>query len=246
MATKNYAISADPQLMALRSTVAALTKKQDEVKAIIARLANQTNDQDFNAAVNAVMAGADPVAAAAALDNATAQRAAEESLRLVDAAITRARTAAAAEERHARDRYLDRIRPQYQATAKRFAVTLMQLTEVQADFYALEKKYSDEGLPTFPAGEMGPFGMRALGDIRDENSVSAQWLIGAASHGVIALSDIPSGITAGWRILTGLQKNGSLPAENPSRTKLKGLPASVSLTTHRVRSLDRSYARAGR
>ena len=244
MATKNYAIHEDPQLVALRQTVAALVTKQIDIKAIIARLSITTSEQDFNTAVNAVTNGIDPMTAAAALDNATALLVAENSYRLLEAAIARARTAAAAEERCARDRFVAMVRPEYVATAKKFATALLQLADVQASFYVLEKKLSDAGLGTFPVSEVGPFGLRALGDILDENSITASWLIAAVSHNVIELGSIPSGISDGWRILNGIQKDGTLSVENPQRAKLRGLPAAVSLSSHRVRSLDRSLARA--
>ena len=243
MATKNYAISADPQLMALRQTVAALMLKKAELRQIVARLSLETTEQDFNTAIDSIVAGGDPVLASAQLDNSKALQAAVESLRLLEAAIARARTAAGAEEPHARDRYLDRVRPEYRATAQKFATALLQLADVQADFYALEKKFADQGLGTFPTAAAGPFGLKFLGNILDENSAAAAWLIAAIAHGVIQLGDVPAAISDGWHILDGLQEDGSLPAENPSRAKLRGLPATVSLSSFRVRSLDHSLAR---
>jgi len=196
-------IDSDPKYLDARKPFEALKAKAADIRAIVERLEAETTPAEFADAVEAVLAGQDPVAAAAALDNSKALEASRQSLALVQGAITRAQGIVEQERAAAKRRLVDTARPVYREIARSFAMNLLAIAEQQAAFLEFRDGLKAAGLSDWPVSE-GPLGMGVLGDVRDEKSAAAQWIIAQIVAGVIEAADVPKSISAGWSLLRGI------------------------------------------
>jgi len=226
-------IDADPAYVAARKPVEALQAKARDIRAIVNRLEAETTPAEFADAVDAVLAGQDPVAAAAALDNSKALESSRKSLALIEGAITRAQSIVEVERAAAKRRLVDTARPTYREIAKAFATHLLALAEQQAAFLAFRDALKTAGVGDWPLAE-GPCGMAALGDIRDEASTGAKWIIAQIVAGVIDVADVPKSIAAAWPFLRDVAAYDPQKPNAATLHKMKRLPREIGMPSSRL------------
>ena len=231
--TKLNPIRSDEALRAAQSVVAQLRTKDAEIQAIVMRLETDTTAAEFSRAVDAVLDGGDPVAAAQALDNSRALDAAKQSRAVIQGAIQRAQAKADAEHAAARTRFVNAARPAYLDITRRFANQLVALGTMQAEFLAFRDELQSCGLSDWPLTE-GPFGFGPLGDPVDDGGLLARWLMAAIERGVIPESDVPTAWASEWGLLRDLAKYDPTTANIGTMTAFKKMPAEVSLPSARL------------
>ena len=229
-----------PELIQARKQVAALLGKQVEIRAIIGHLQNDATSDAFNDAVQGIIEGKDPVAAAASLDNSRALEAARSSLTLVTHAIARAQSIEASAMTAARKAYEQRVLPRHRAISAKLAVALAAVGEAQREALAFEAQTRADGLPSWN-GVYGPVGLALIGDPVDGQSLFAAWFTAAVYSGAIDKDIVPADWTANWSLFNSLQRNAGKGLGEADSIKVRRLRTTVAAPTRRGgKSLRRS------
>ena len=201
-------VADDPQFQAALKPVADLKAKQREIKAIVDRLQRETSPEDFQSAIAAIVAGADPVGASAQLDDSKALAAARNSLTLLAHAIDRAQAAAEAQHTAAQARYIASARPRYLEITRRLANALLEIGDAQTAALEFSHQLLNAGAE-WPDVE-GPIGVFDLGDPRDEFSTFGKWLVAAVRAGALDADFVSKAWTTERSLLYALRRGGEL------------------------------------
>ena len=224
----------DPQYQAALKPLADLKVKQSAIKTIIDKLQRETSPEDFQSAVSAIVGGADPIEAAANLDNQKALASARNSLALVTTAIARLQAAAEKELLAAQARYVDRVRPQYREVATQFATALIAFGRAQEAAIEFEMRCRADGLSAWPGSVEGPLFAQKLDDPKSPQDIFATFLTSFVACGVIDVAQVPAQWVSAWGLLAQIKKYGIDNLSDPERMTLTQMRGRAGFATSRA------------
>ena len=224
----------DPQYQAALKPLADLKVKQSAIKTIIDKLQRETSPEDFQSAVDAIVAGADPISSAGNLDNQKALASARNSLALVTHAVSRLQAIAEKELVAAQARYVDRIRPQYREVATQFATALIAFGQAQEAAIEFEMRCRADGLADWPGAVEGPLFAQKLDHPESPSDIFATFLTAACAAGVIDVAAIPPSWVDAWGLLKQIKKVGIDRLGDPERLALAQMRGRAGFATSRA------------